>query len=130
MTLLRHEKVQSFAHAQIVFLAEIDHLNRTVCRTTGMSPNGRWDRALQDGMAAMQPVPRMALLDLHLALHGRRRRRTDNPVDFEGRSWAIAPTLRKTVTIIHHPGRPFWVVPEPPAPPENRWAEVLGKYSV
>ncbi len=127
VTLLGHEKVQSLAHAQVVLQAEIDHLNRTVCRTTGMSPNDRWDRALQDGMTVMQPVPSMALLDLHLAIHDRRRRNTDNPVDFEGRSWAIAPTLRKTVSIIHHPGRQFWVVTEPPAPPENRWPEVLGK---
>ncbi|MEY3275820.1 MAG: hypothetical protein RL153_1086 [Verrucomicrobiota bacterium] len=127
VTLLGHEKVQSFAHAQVVLQAEIDHLNRTVCRTTGMSPNDRWDRTLQDGMTVMQPVPSTALLDLHLAIHDRRSRNTDNPVDFEGRSWAIAPTLRKTVSIIHHPGRQFWVVTEPPAPPENRWPEVLGK---
>jgi hypothetical protein len=69
------------------------------------------------------------MLDLHIALHHRRYRNSDNPVDFAGRSWAIAHTLRKTVSIIHHPGRPFWVVTEPPAPPENRWPEVLGEES-
>ena len=106
--------MQSFAHAQLVLQAEIDPLNRTVCRTTGMSPNDRWDKALQDGMTVMQPAPCTALLDLHLALHYRRRRNTDNPVDFAGRSWAIAPTHRKTVGIIHHPDRQFWVVTEPP----------------
>jgi hypothetical protein len=84
---------------KVILQAEIDHLNRTVCKTTCMSLNDRWDRALQDGMTAMQPVPSTAMLDLHLALHDRRRRNTDNPVDFEGRSWAIAPTLRKTVSI-------------------------------
>ncbi|MFM8421369.1 MAG: hypothetical protein ACKOEQ_14745, partial [Verrucomicrobiota bacterium] len=93
-------------------------------------PNDRWDSALPDGMTAMQPVPSAVPFDLHLALDNRRRRNTDNPVDVKGRSWAIAPTLRKTVSIIHHPGRPFWVVDEPPAPPENRWPEVLGKYSL
>ena len=130
MTLFGHEKVQSFAHAQTVLQAEIGPHNRTLCRTTGMSPNDRWDKALQDGMTIMQPVPSTALLDLHLALHDRRRRNTDNQVDFDGRSGAIAPTLRKTVGIIHHPGRPFWVVTEPPAPPANRWPEVLGKYTL
>ena len=94
-----------------------------------MSPYDQSDRALQDGMKVMQPVPTTALLDLHLALHHRRYRNTDNPVDFAGCSWAIAHTLRKTVSIIHHPGRPFWVVTEPPAPPENRWPEVLGEES-
>ncbi|MFM8420822.1 MAG: hypothetical protein ACKOEQ_11955 [Verrucomicrobiota bacterium] len=90
----------------------------------------RWDRAWQDGMTVRQPVPSTALLDLHLALHDRRCRNTDNPAGFEGRSWAIAPTPRKTLSIIHHPGRPFWVVTEPPAPPANRWPEVLGKYTL
>ncbi|MFM7102000.1 MAG: hypothetical protein ACKO3N_12605 [Verrucomicrobiota bacterium] len=78
----------------------------------------------------MKPVPSMALLGLHLALHYRRRRNTDNPADFEGRSGAIAPTHRQNVGTIHHPGRQFWVVTEPPSPPENRWPEVLGKYSL
>jgi hypothetical protein len=100
VTLLGHEKAPSFAHAQVVFHAEIAPLNRTVCRTTGMSPNDCWDKALQDGRTAIQPVPGTAALDLHLARHDRRRGNTDNPVDFEGRSWAIAPTHRKTVGII------------------------------
>ncbi|MFM7103841.1 MAG: hypothetical protein ACKO3N_22075 [Verrucomicrobiota bacterium] len=78
----------------------------------------------------MRPAPSTALLDLHLALHYRRRRNTDNPVDFEGRSWAIAPTHRKTVGIIHHPRRQFWVVTEPPSPPQNPWPEVLARYSL
>jgi len=130
VTLLGYEMVQSFAHAQLVLRAEIDHLNGTICRTTRMSPNDRWDKALQDGMAVMQPVPTTALLDLHLALHDRRRCNTDNQVDFEGRSWAIAPTHRESVGIIHHPGRQFWVATEPPSPPNNRWPEVLGKYSL
>ena len=130
VTLLGHDKAPPFAHVQVVLQAEIDHLNRTLCRPTGMSPNDRWDRALQDGMTVMQPVPSTALPELHLALHDRRPRNTDNPVDVEGRSWAIAPTLGKTVSILHHPGRPFWVVTEPPAPPANRWPEVLGKYTL
>jgi len=130
VTLLGHEKVQSFAHAQLVLQAEIDPLNRTVCRTTRMSSNDRWDKALQDGMTVMQPAPCTALLDLHLALHYRRRRNTDNQVDFAGRSWAIAPTHRKTVGIIHHPDRQFCVVTEPPSPPQNQWPDVLGKYSL
>ena len=78
----------------------------------------------------MQPVTSTALVDLYRALHDRRRRTTDNPVDFDGRSGAIAPTLRKTVGIIHHPGRPFWGVTELPAPPETRRPEVPGKYTV
>ena len=82
---------------------------------------------MQDGSTVMQPVPITALLDLHVAPHDRRRRNTDNRVDFEGRSWAIWPTRRKTVGIVHQPGRPFWSVAEPPTPPENRWPEVLGK---
>ncbi len=77
----------------------------------------------------MQPIPIMALLDLHLALHDRRRRNIDKPVDLKGRSWAVAPTFRQTAGIIYHPWRPFWIVTEPPAPPENRWPVFLGQYT-
>ena len=127
VTLLGHEKVQSLAHAQVVLEDEIVPVHRTVFSGTDMSPNNLWDRALQDGTTVIQAVPSTALLDLHRALHYQRRRTTDRQVDFEGRSWAIAPTRRKTLGIIHHPGRPFGVVSEPPAPLEKRWPEVLGK---
>jgi hypothetical protein len=69
-------------------------------------------------------------LHLHPALADRLRRNMDNQVDFEGCSWAIAPTHRKTVGIIYHPGRQSWVVTQPPRPPQNRWSEVLAKYSL
>jgi len=81
-------------------------------------------------MTIMKPPPSTAMIDLHLTLHGRCRRNTDNQLDFGGHSWVIAPTHRKNVGIIHHPGRQFWVVTEPPSPPENRWPEVLGRYSL
>ena len=127
VALLMREKVQSFAHAHTVLQAEIDHLSRTGCRTTGMSPNDRWGKASHDVMTVMQDVPNTARLDLHRALHDHQRRKMDNPVDFEGRSCGIAHTHRKNVIIIHCPGRPFWGVTQPPATPENRWPEVLGK---
>jgi len=74
--------------------------------------------------------PPSALLDLHLALHLRRRVNADQQVDFLGRSWPIAYTKRSAVSLIHHPQRQFWVVAHAPLPPKNSWPEILGKYSL
>src|SRR5207249_2439413 len=58
-------------------------------------------------------------MDLHLALHLKRRVNSDNQIDFLGQSWHIAPTKRSSITLIHHPLRQFWVVTEPQARPST-----------
>ena len=104
--------------------------NRIPCRTTGCSPNAAWDKALEEKRTVIRPCPPSALLDLHLALHLRRRVNADFQIDFLGRSWPIAPTKRAAVTLIHHPLRRFWAVTQPPLPPQNNWPEILGDYSL
>jgi hypothetical protein len=74
--------------------------------------------------------PLSGLLDLHVALHLRRRVNADYQIDFLGCSWAIAPTKRATGALIHHPLRQFWAVAQPPLPPQNSWPEILGYYSL
>jgi hypothetical protein len=76
------------------------------------------------------PVRRATLLDLHLALHLKRRVNSDNQIDFLGRSWHIAPTNQSLITLIHHPLRKFWAVSQPPSPPLNLWPDILGNYSL
>jgi hypothetical protein len=43
-----------------------------------------------------------------------RRVNNDKTIDFDGHSYEISPTQRKTVTIVHHPTRKFWVLEHPP----------------
>jgi hypothetical protein len=76
------------------------------------------------------PPPARALLDLHLALQLQRRVNADHTIDFLGQAWSIAPTAKRTVTLIHHPQKHFWVLPHPPQPPDYRWPEILASYSL
>jgi hypothetical protein len=130
VALLAYEKAHDYPAAQTILDREVARQNATVCRTTGSSPNAAWDKALQEKRTATQPCPPSALLDLHLALHLRRRVNADFQIDFLGRSWTIAPTKRATVTLIHHPLRQFWAVDQQPLPPQNNWPAILANYSL
>jgi hypothetical protein len=130
VAILAYEKVSSYAAAQIVLDREVQRQNATLCRTTELSPNAAWEKALAEKRAATRPCPPSTLLNLHLALHLRRRVNADNQIDFLGRSWHIAPTKRSSITLIHHPSRQFWAVTQPPTPPLNIWPEILGNYSL
>lgn len=130
VTLLLYEQISAYGPAQSLLDHELERQNQTVCRTTGLSPNDAWAKAQSEQRNAMRPCPDPSLLDLHLALHFGRRRNADHQIDFLGRSWPIGPTQRHSVTLIHHPKRQFWVVSHPPKPPENRWPDVLAKFSL
>jgi len=130
VALLAYEKVGDYAGAQVVLNRELERQNTTVCRTISISPNAAWEKALAEKRTALLPHPPLTLLDLHLALHLKRRVNADNQIDFLGRSWHIAPTRQSAITVIHHPLRQFWAVTKPPAPPLNIWPEILGNYSL
>lgn len=130
VTLLAFEKTASYPHAQELLAAELARQNRTVCRTTGLSPNDACAKAQDENRSVLQACPDPSLLDLHLALHRRRRVNADHQIDFLGRSWPIAPTARQAITLIYHPDAQFWAVDQPPAPPLNRWPKILGKFSL
>ena len=130
VAVLAYEKVSDYAAAQLVLHRECDRQNVTICRTTGLSPNAAWEKAMAEKRTATRPCPPSRLLDLHLALHLKRRVNSDNQIDFLGRSWNIAPTKQSSITLIHHPLRQFWAVPQPPSPPLNIWPEILANYSL
>jgi hypothetical protein len=130
VAILAYEKVSSYVAAQSVLDREVQRQNDTVCRTTGLSPNAAWENALAQKRAATRACPPSTLLDLHLALHLKRRVNSDHQIDFLGQSWHIAPTKRSSITLIHHPLRQFWAVTQPPSPPLHNWPEILGKYSL
>ena len=130
VAILAYEKTTSYAAAQSVLDREVQRQNATVCRTSSLSPNAAWEKALAEKRTATRPCPPTPLLDLHLALHLKRRVNTDHQIDFLGRSWHISPTKRSSITLIHHPLRQFWAVTQAPAPPLNTWPEILGNYSL
>jgi hypothetical protein len=130
LALLAYEKITTYAPAQELLNRELARQNRTVCRTTGLSPDDACALAQAEGRLAGSACPDPSLLDLHLALQLGRRVNADQQIDFLGRSWPISATARKTVTIIHHPHSQFWVVSQPPKPPQNRWPDILGKFAL
>jgi hypothetical protein len=130
VTLLAYEKITAYAPAQELLARELTRQNRTVCRTTGLSPDDACAKAQEEQRTVLRPCPDPSLLDLHLALHLGRRVNADHQIDFLGRSWPISATARHSVTLIHHPQSQFWVVSQPPKPPQNRWPEILGKFSL
>ena len=107
-----------YAAAQVVLDRQIAHQNATSAAPR-LQPKRRLGQGLAEQRTAMRPCPPAALLNLHLALHLRRRVNADYQIDFLGRSWPIAPTKRSTVALIHHPLRQFWAVTQPPSPPLN-----------
>ena len=130
VALLAYEQVRDYPAAQVVLDCLLAQQNATICRTIGVSPDAAWAKALVEHRNATRPCPPETLLSLHLALQLRRRVNADHQIDFLGRSWALAPTKRTRVTLIHHPLRQFWVVTEPPGQPANVWPEILGNYSL
>lgn len=98
VALLAYEKVNDYPAAQVVLKRELQRENATVCRTTGLSPNAAWEKAFTQKRAATRPCPPATLLDLHLALHLKRRVNADHQIDFLGQSWSIAPIQRAAIT--------------------------------
>jgi hypothetical protein len=127
VTLLAHAKVQTWEHADEVLQMEIQRQNRTIQRSTGSIPLEVWEKALKKNKARLRPSPSPSLLDLHLSLRTRRRVNNDHTIDFDGQNYEITETSRKSVTIIHHPNRKFWVVDQPP---RDVWPSILGSFTL
>ena len=130
LALLAYEKITDYAPAQELLARELARQNRTVCRTTGLSPDQACTKALDEKRSVLRACPPSTLMDLHLAIYLGRRVNADHEVDFLGRSWPIGATAKHTVTIVHHPQSQFWVVTEPPKPPQNHWPDILARFSL
>lgn len=131
VSVFAYEKVRDYEHANRLLAEQIDFYNEHhVCRTTGQTPNQAWKRAQQEGRTQVQPCPPSALLDLHLALHLRRRLNADNTVDFLGKTYPVTGCGKKTVTLVHHPKKCFWVIAQAPDPKRPTWPDVLAQHSL
>lgn len=127
VTLLAHAKVKDANHADEVLQMEITRQNNKKHRSTGQVPIQVWENARLSNKASMRACPVPALLDLHLSLRCSRRVNNDQTIDFEGQNYEIAHTNRKTVTVVHHPNRKFWVLEHPP---KAIWPCILGAYEL
>ena len=106
---------------------EIARQKRTVNRSLSKVPLEIWEAQSQRGEGRLRPTPPASLLDLHLSLRCSRRVNHDHTIDFEGHNYQIASTLRKTVTIVHHPQRRFWILDHPPT---DVWPTILGHFTL
>ena len=131
VSLLAYERITDYKNANALLQTQIAwHNQHHVCRTTGLTPNAAREAALQAKRNQHLPVPPEPLLDLHLALHLQRRRNADYTIDFQGKNWPVTPVPRKTVTLVHHPERRFWVIPEPPDPKNPIWPDILAHHQL
>lgn len=132
VSLLAYEKVRHHEQANALLQEQIVYYNaHCVCRTTGLTPNQAWDKALQEKRSCLRPPLPDSLLDLHLALHCQRRLNSDHTIDFLGRAWPVSPSRNKNVTIVHHPHRKFYVLanrPDPTTP--TVWPTILAAHSL
>ncbi len=127
VTLLAHARVKDWEHADEVLQMEISRQNRTHSRSIANIPIHIWDRSISAKTDRIRPCPLPTLLDLHLSLRCTRRVNNDHTIDFEGQSYQIAPTPKKSVIIIHHPNRCIWVVEKTTG---ALWPPVLGAFTL
>ena len=127
VTLLAHARAQTWRQSDAVLQMEIARQNRTVNRTLGKIPIEIWEAQSQRGEGRMRLTPPAALLDLHLSLRCSRRVNHDHTIDFDGHHYEIAPTLRKIVTLVHHPRRRFWILEHSP---KDVWPTILGHFTL
>jgi hypothetical protein len=69
-----------------------------------------FQQSQSQSQSAIRPSLPTALLDLHLSLRTTRKVDPDHSIEFEGRTYKKAPTLKKSVTVLYHPQSILWVL--------------------
>jgi hypothetical protein len=127
VTLLAYAKAHTWRQADEILQMELARQNRTRNRSIDKIPIESWEDQILNATARIRQCLAPALLDLHFSLRCSRRVNVDQTIDFEGQNYEIAATQRKTVTIVHHPRRHFWVVEHSPG---AVWPPILGHFSL
>jgi len=127
VTLLAHARAQTWRQADDILQMEIARQNRTVNRSFAAIPIEIWQAQSLSRESRMRPTPPAALLDLHFSLRSTRRVNNDHTIDFEGQNYEISATLRKSVTLLHHPNLRFWVLEHPP---KDLWPPILAHFTL
>lgn len=86
-------------------------------------------RLCDGGMNAMRPIPDFKVVKLYLSLRERRKVELNNRIEFDGRWWTIAKTMRQSVTLAIRPyDREFYVLEEDLDPTSDELPRILGRY--
>ena len=115
---LRAAGVDNEARANVLAGEHIAFWNRTHANEeTGEIPDVRAQRLIAEGRSRLRPVPNEKVLRLFLSRHVPRKVEFGCRIDFMGRKWRIAKTLKKTVWLAIRPeNRGFYVLEERPDP--------------
>jgi hypothetical protein len=127
VTIMAHQKVETWQQADEILQMEIQRQNGKTLRTTGRVPDKVWEEQVIKRTAQLRPTPDASLLDLHLSLRDRRKVHLRHIIQFEGRDYEIAPTSRKSVTVLFHPRRKLWVLEHSP---NLTWPPILGHFTL
>ena len=115
---LKAAGVDNEARANVLTGEHIAFWNRThTNEETGEIPDVRAQRLVAEGRNRLRPVPNEKVLRLFLSRHVSRKVELGCRIDFMGRKWRTAKTLKKTVWIAVRPeNRGFYVLEERPDP--------------
>ena len=98
-------------------------------RELGCTPFEARCRLVEEGKDAMRPPPDFKVVRLYLSLRERRRVELCTRIEFQGRWWTIAKTLRKTVVLAIRPyAGEFYVLEEDLDPTSETIPRILGRF--
>jgi hypothetical protein len=101
--------------------------NGKTLRTTGKVPTEVWEEQTLKRTAQLRPTPEPTLLDLHFSLRSTRKVHLRYVIQFDGLDYEIAPTSRKSGTVLFHPFRKLWVLERSP---KLTWPPILGHFTI
>lgn len=127
VTLMAHEKVGTWKHADEILQMEIQRQNGKNLRTTGKVPAEVWEEQILKRTAQLRPKPEPTLLDLHFSLRSTRKVHLRHIIQFDGLDYEIAPTSCKSVTGLFHPFCKLWVLEHSP---KLTWPPILGHFTL
>lgn len=119
--LLAHARIDDFQPANEVLQMEIARQNDTRLASTKLIPRRVFEETSSKRTLDLRLCPSASLLRASRKVHN------DNTIEFDGRSFQIAPTAKNFVTTLFHPSSQLWVLGHTPA--DSR-PPILGRFSL
>lgn len=123
--------VSCMEDANLVAFEHYRHWNsRHFHKELGCTPLEARRRLVEGGKDATRPPPDFKAVRLHLSLRERRRVELCSRIEFQGRWWTIAKTLRKSVVLAVRPyDKEFYVLEEDIDPTSGVIPRILGRFN-